>query len=121
VDALGGPYPAACLYMNTAWVNRHKKVVQRLADALVKALQYIQTHSAEEIASHVPAEYYAGDKELYVQTLALTKATFTPDGRMPAAGPATVLKVLSAVDTNVQEKRINLSQTYTSEFVAARR
>ena len=121
VDALGGPYPAACLYMNTAWVNRHKKVVQRLADALVKALQYIQTHSAEEIASHVPAEYYAGDKELYVQTLASTKATFTPDGRMPAAGPATVLKVLSAVDTNVQEKRINLSQTYTSEFVAARR
>jgi NitT/TauT family transport system substrate-binding protein len=53
--------------------------------------------------------------------LAFTKATFTPDGRMPAAGPATVLKVLSAVDTNVQEKGINLSQTYTSEFVAARR
>jgi NitT/TauT family transport system substrate-binding protein len=121
VNALGGLYPAACLYMQTAWVNSHKNLVQKLVDAFVKALQYIQTHSAEEIASNMPAEYYAGDKELYVQALARSKATFTPDGRMPASGPATVLKVLSAVDRNVQGKRIDLSQTYTSEFVAATR
>ena len=119
VNALGGLYPAACLYMKTAWVNNHKKLVEKLADAFVKALQYIQTHSAEEIASRMPAEYYAGDRELYVQALARSKATFTPDGRMPASGPPTVLKVLSAVDRNVQERRIDLSQTYTNEFVAA--
>jgi NitT/TauT family transport system substrate-binding protein len=121
VNALGGPYPAACLYMNTAWVDHHRKVVQKLADALRSALRYIQTHSAEEIAGHVPAEYYAGDRELYVQALAVSKAAFTPDGRMPALGPVTVLKVLSAVDKSVHGKDINLSQTYTSEFVPATR
>ena len=119
VGALGGLYPAACLYMQTAWVNSHKMQVQKLANAFVKALRYIQTHSAEEIASHMPAEYYAGDKELYVRALARGKAMFTPDGRMPTSGPPTVLKVLSAVDKNVQGKRIDLLQTYTTEFVSA--
>jgi NitT/TauT family transport system substrate-binding protein len=120
-DAMGGPYPAACLYLKTAWVNQHRRVVQKLANALVNALRYIQTHSAEEIAAQVPPDFYAGDRELYVQALAVSKTAFTQDGRMPASGPATVLKVLSAVDRNVQGKDINLSQTYTSEFVTATR
>jgi NitT/TauT family transport system substrate-binding protein len=119
VRTLGGLYPAACLYMQTSWVNVHRPVVQKLTNALVKTLRYIQTHDAETIASHLPADYYAGDRGLYVQALAQGKTMFTPDGRMPASGPATVLKVLSAFDKNVQGKRIDLSQTYTLEFVSA--
>jgi NitT/TauT family transport system substrate-binding protein len=119
--ALGGLYPSACLYMQTSWVNTHKPIVQKLANALVKALRYIQTHDAEEIASRMPEEYYAGDRNLYVQALAHGKAMFTADGRMPDAGPPTVLKVLSAFDKNVQGKRIDLLQTYTTEFVTAAR
>ncbi len=119
VSALGGLYPAACLYMQTAWVNSHKLLVQKLVNAFVKSLRYIQTHSAEEIASHMPPEYFAGDRDLYVRALARGKTMFTPDGQMPASGPPTVLKVLSTVDKNVRDKRIDLSQTYTTEFVAA--
>lgn len=121
VTALGGLYPGACLYMKTAWVNSHRLLVQKLVNAFVKALRYIQTHSAEEIAANVPADYYAGDKELYVQALARGKAMFTPDGRMPDSGPPTVLKVLSTVDKNIQGKHVDLMQTYTTEFVSAAR
>lgn len=53
VSALGSLYPSACLYMQTKWINAHKSMVQKLANALVKALHYIDTHSAEEIASHM--------------------------------------------------------------------
>ncbi len=119
IRALGGVYPSACLYMQTKWVNTHKPIVQKLANALVKALQYIETHRADEIAAHMPVEYYAGDRDLYIQALARGKAMFTGDGRMPASGPPTVLKVLSAFDKNVQGKRIDLSQTYTTEFASA--
>jgi NitT/TauT family transport system substrate-binding protein len=121
VRELGGLYPAACLYMQTVWVTNHKLQVQQLVNAFVKTLRYIQTHSAEEIASHMPADYYAEDRELYVQALAHGKAMFTPDGYMPVSGPPTVLKVLSAVDKTVQGKRIDLSKTYTTEFVTASR
>jgi NitT/TauT family transport system substrate-binding protein len=119
VKALGGLYPAACLYMQTSWVNAHKSLVQKLANAFVRALQYIQAHSAEEIAAQMPAEYYAGDRELYVKALANGKGMFTPDGKMPASGPATVLKVLATANKSLQGKNIDLSRTYTSEFVAA--
>jgi len=116
---LGGLYPASCLYMQTSWVNAHKPEVQKLANALVKTLKYIQTHSAEEIASKMPADYYAGDKVLYVQALADGKAMFTADGRMPESGPPTVLKILSAFDKNIHGKNVDLSKTYTTEFVFA--
>jgi NitT/TauT family transport system substrate-binding protein len=119
VKALGGLYPAASLYMSTAWVNAHKPQVQKLANAFVKTMKYIHTHSAEEIAAHMPTDYYAGDKAGYVSALAASKAMFTPDGKMPPSGPTTVLKVLAGFDKNVQGKSVDLSRTFTTEFVSA--
>lgn len=118
-DVLGGLYPAACLYMSTQWVAAHRPQVQKLANALVKALRYIAQHSAEEIAAQLPTEFYAGDRALYVDALRHSRSMFTPDGVMPASGPATVLKVLKAADRVVQSKTIDLAKTYTTEFVHA--
>lgn len=115
--ALGGTYPAACLYMSTAWVNTHKEQVQKLANAFVKTLKFINTHSAQEITEKMPADYYASNKQLYIDALAAGKNMFTADGVMPGNGPATVLKVLSNFDKAVQNKSINLANTYTTEFV----
>ncbi len=117
--ALGGPYPAASFYVQTSWLEDHKEDAQKLANAFVKTMKFIATHSAEEIAEKMPKDYYAGDKALYVQGLADGKAQFTPDGRMPANGPETVLKVLSTFKKNLQDKQIDLSKTYTTEFVDA--
>jgi NitT/TauT family transport system substrate-binding protein len=119
VAALGGPYPAASLYMQTSWVNSHKAEVQKIATAFVKTLRYINTHSAKEIAEKLPPEYYAGNKQLYIDALESGKQMFTPDGVMPPEGPATVLKVLATFDKAVEGKTINLSSTYTTEFVKA--
>ncbi|WP_243288509.1 ABC transporter substrate-binding protein [Geothrix terrae] len=117
--ALGGPYPASCLYMQTAWVNRHKPEVQKLVNALVKALRYIQGHTAAEIAAHVPADYYGQDKAIYIRALARSKPIFIPDGRMPANGPANVLRILTHTERSLQGKAVDLASTYTLEFVNA--
>jgi NitT/TauT family transport system substrate-binding protein len=42
---------------------------------------------------------------------------FTPDGVMPTGGPETVLAVLAAFSKNVKGKTVDLSKTYTTEFV----
>ena len=117
--ALGGPYPAACLYAQTSWVDKHKPEVQKLANALVKALHYIHDHPAAEIAEKMPKDYYAGDKELYVRALADGKDMFTADGVMPDKGPETVLQVLAASNKVLENKKVDLSKTYTTEFVKA--
>ncbi|RUX94673.1 ABC transporter substrate-binding protein [Mesorhizobium sp. M7D.F.Ca.US.004.01.2.1] len=115
--ALGGTYPAASLYMQTDWVEAHKDIVQKLANAFVKTQKFINTHSGAEIADKMPQDYYVGDKEGYVKALDAGKAMFTPDGIMPEGGPETVLTVLSAFKKELQGKQIDLSKTYTSEFV----
>ncbi|TAZ44383.1 ABC transporter substrate-binding protein [Rhizobium leguminosarum] len=114
---LGGTYPAASLYMDAAWVDAHRQEVQKLANAFVKTLHFIDTHSASEIADKMPSDFYVGDKEGYVKALENGKAMFTPDGMMPEDGPKTVLAVLSEFSKNVQGRTIDLSKTYTTEFV----
>ncbi len=117
--ALGGIYPAACLYMETAWVNTHKETVQKLANAFVRTMHYIHTHSAAEIAALMPAGFFVDDRAMYVEALAHGKAMFTEDGRMPVGGPENVLAVLSKIKSRVHDRPIDLSGTYTTEFVDA--
>lgn len=116
--ALGGLYPAASLYMPNDWVQKNKPKVQKLANAFVKTLRYISTHSSAEIAAKMPRDFYAGDPEGYVQALTDGKGMFTVDGVMPQGGPETVLSVLSAFSKNVKGKKVDLSRTYTTEFVS---
>jgi NitT/TauT family transport system substrate-binding protein len=116
-QALGGTYPAASLYMSTDWVEKNKPTVQKLANALVKTLKFIATHSGAEIAEKMPKDFYASDKEGYIKALDSGKAMFTSDGVMPAGGPETVLTVLAGFSKNVKGKTVDLSKTYTTEFV----
>jgi NitT/TauT family transport system substrate-binding protein len=113
----GGTYPASCLYMETSWVEAHPQLVQKLVNALVRTMRFIASHSAEEIAAHVPPDFYVGNRARYVEALSNGKQMFTPDGRMPEDGPRTVLAVLSRLSGSLASKTIDLSKTYTSEFV----
>jgi NitT/TauT family transport system substrate-binding protein len=117
--ALGGTYPASSLYVQSAWADTHKADAAKLAHAFVRTMQFIHTHSADEIAAKMPADYQK-DKALYVGALKASLPMYTADGKMPADGPDTVLKVLSAFNPSVKGKHIDLSKTYTNEFVSAK-
>ena len=118
-DALGGLYPAACLYMAEPYVKAHPDIAGKLAHAFVRTMHYIASHSAEQIAGELPKDYYAGDKASYVKALEAGKQMWTPDGRMPEGGPQTVLDVLAAFKPQVKNKKIDLSRTYATQFVDA--
>ncbi len=114
---LGGTYPSACLYMSTDWQNHHKAEVQKIVLAFVKTLKFIHNHTAEEIANRLPADYFASNRALYVKALASGKEMFTADGLMPPDGPETVLKVMNSSNKAVIGQKINLANTYTSDYV----
>jgi len=117
--ALGGDYPFISIYMRADWVAANKGVVQRVVNAYVKTLKWIATHTPQEIADKLPADYYAGDKPLYLDALTGSMPMFSPDGKMPAGAPDFVLKVLQTYNTNVKGKTIDLSKTFTNEFADA--
>jgi len=119
-EALGGLYPAASLYVQNSWAESHKDEASKLAKAFARTMVYIHTHTAEEIADLVPRDFYGNDKALYVTALKASLPMFTTDGRMPAGGPETVLKVLATYKPQVKSANINLSKTYTNAYLDAK-
>lgn len=116
--ALGGLYPAASLYMGCDYVKANPEVVQKVVNAFVKTMKWIDTHEAADIAAKMPADYAGPDKALYVKAIKDSSPMFTADGIMPEGGPQTVLDVLGTFSDIVKSKKdsIDLAKTYTTEF-----
>ncbi|HTZ43085.1 MAG TPA: ABC transporter substrate-binding protein [Jatrophihabitans sp.] len=106
-------YPAAVLYSSPDWVKGHQDTAKKLAAAIVKTLQWISSHSAEEIVAKMPASFVGSDKAVYTQAVAAAKPTYSTDGTMDPAGAAEVLKVLSS-DPAIASANIKLDTTYTN-------
>jgi NitT/TauT family transport system substrate-binding protein len=115
--ALGGDYPFISLWGRADWIAAHKDTVQHVVNAYVKTMKFISTHSPQEIADKLPADYQAGDPAAYVQALKDSMGMFTTDGRMPQGGPEFVLKTLSSFDDALTGKQIDLSKTWDGTFV----
>ncbi len=116
--ALGGLYPAASLYMRCDTVDANPDIVQKLATAFVQTLQWIKSHSPEEIAAKMPSQYANAGKDLYIQSIRDSIGMFNGDGLMKAEGAANVLNILGDYSKNVApvKDRIDISKTYTTEF-----
>jgi NitT/TauT family transport system substrate-binding protein len=119
--ALGGLYPAASMYMDCAYVDKNPTTVQKLVNAFVKTMKWIDTHTAADIAAKMPTDYNGGDAKLYEQSIKDSSPMFTTDGVMPSGGPSTVLDVLGTFSDVVKEKKadIDLTKTYTTKFADA--
>ncbi|MER5389697.1 ABC transporter substrate-binding protein [Saccharopolyspora sp. NPDC002686] len=116
--ALGGLYPSSSLYMDCAYVEQHEEQVQKLANAFVKTLDFIQKHSAEEIAAAMPPDFAGGNRDLYLKAINDTKGMFNGTGKMRPEGAKNVLEVLARFHPTVKDKhdQIDLSKTYTTKF-----
>jgi sulfonate transport system substrate-binding protein len=120
VQQLGGEYPATSLYMTTDYVTKHPDIVQKLVNAYVETLRWIQSHTGADVANEMPADYYAGSgKDAYANAFDNEKGIYNPTGIMPPNGPGTDLKVLQAFNPDVRGKSIDLAKTYTDKFVQA--
>jgi NitT/TauT family transport system substrate-binding protein len=117
---LGGIYPSAGVLARADWVASHRATVQKVVDALVATTHWISTHSAADIADHMPSAYVSNGlttKADYINALALDKGQFLPDGMMPANGPSTAYAI-DKFAGNITAP-VDLSSTYTNSFAAA--
>jgi NitT/TauT family transport system substrate-binding protein len=118
--ALGGAWPAAGVLAQTSWVNSHNDTVQKLVDALVATMHWINTHTPTDIANKLPSEFVQNStisKAQYIAGLTTDKGQFLPDGVMPAGGPSTVYAMEKLIGTDVS--KVTLGSTFTNEFALA--
>lgn len=110
-------YPAAVLYADSDWLRNNPETARKLAGAIKRALDYIQTHSGSDIASKMPPEYSAGDPQVYAQAIDKAKDAFSPDGRVDSAGAVAVFQVLRQFDPDIAKASIDVSKTYTNDYL----
>ena len=112
-------YPASVLYAPAGWIRANHETTAKLARALVKTLAWMQTHTPEDITRNTP-NTFRNDDALYVEAVMNSMPMFSPDGVMDPAGASAVHALLAQSMEKVRNARIDLSQTYTNEFVQGR-
>jgi len=117
---LGGDLPTAGVLALKSYVDSHTSTVQKVVDALVATMHWINTHTAAQIAAKMPAEFVSNDltsRSDYISALALDKGQFLPDGLMPKGGPAKVYTVEKLAGKITGP--VNVTTTYTNRFAIA--
>lgn len=110
-------YPASVFYSSADWIAAHREATRKLARAMTRTLGWIQAHSPEEIAAKMPASFRGEDTTLYVDALRNALPMYSPDGVMPSEGADAVRRVLAQSMEKVRGATIDLSRTYTNEYV----
>ncbi|WP_334171508.1 ABC transporter substrate-binding protein [Sinomonas sp.] len=118
--ALGGTLPSAGLLARADWVKNNEDTAQKVVDALVDTMHWINTHSAADIADKLPQSFVQNStitKDQYVSGLNQDKAQFLPDGIMPAGGPKTIFDEEKTI--GVDTSKITYADTFTNKYAEA--
>jgi NitT/TauT family transport system substrate-binding protein len=119
LDVFGGEYPGGALYSTAAWVASHETEAQALTNAIRATLDWIHSHSAEQIMEKMPPEMVGKNRELYLAALKNTIPMFSQTGKMDPKGADAVLAVFSVGSPEVAKANIDVSKTWTNRFVDA--
>lgn len=114
---LGGEYPNFGLVTSADMIQNHPQTVQKMTNALVKALRYIATHSAADIAAILPTDVTGNDKALYIEALQYNMSSYSKDGIVSEAGVKNAIEVHKVLYANKPDAQIDVSALYTNDFV----
>jgi NitT/TauT family transport system substrate-binding protein len=114
-------YPGSVLYSSGEWIRTNRETTAKLARAILRTLQWMHAHSADEIAAKTPASLRGPDEGLFVESLRSSMPMFSTDGTMTTEGAAAVHTLLADSMPSVRDAAIVVSKTYTNEFVTGPR
>lgn len=117
LDVFGGEYPGGALYTRADWIEKNPKTAQALVNAIINTLKWIHSNKPEDIMAKMPDQYVGADKALYLAALKNTLPMFSENGRMDPKGAKAVLDVFSQSNPDIAKANIDLSKTFTNQFV----
>jgi NitT/TauT family transport system substrate-binding protein len=113
----GGSNPAATLYTKKEFIDANPVTTQRLVNAFMKSLKWLQTAKPEDVAETVPPEYHLGDRPLYLKAVQNSLESYSRDGIVPPEGMKSVMDMLKQLDPELKDAKVDLSATFDDRFV----
>jgi NitT/TauT family transport system substrate-binding protein len=108
VKTLGAEWPAQSLLMAPKFIAAKPEVAQRVVNAFVCTMRFINKSSIEQIAAKLPASYFAGkDRAEELTNLANELPTFAKGNyRVDPQGAALVAKTIPGFDFGKNEEGV---------------
>jgi NitT/TauT family transport system substrate-binding protein len=112
----GGEMPSTCLYAPPEWLQKHPNTAQAAANAMVRALKWLQTAGVSDLMKIVPESYFAGDRALYLAAFDRMREAIALDGVLPPDGVAHTLRAMRDADPVLRLETIDLAKSFTNVF-----
>ena len=112
----GGPFAGSAISTTPDLIKNNPKTVQAFANAMVKALRWLQKATVEEIADSLPAEFYAGDKEFYKKAVEANREMLSKDGIVTPSLAENTHRIIASFNDGVKNAKIDMAKTYDASF-----
>jgi NitT/TauT family transport system substrate-binding protein len=116
-EIFGGTNPAAVLYAKNEFIVANPATMQALVNAFYKTLRWIATATTDEIVNTVPADYFLGDRAIYVNALKANLLVYSRTGIITRQGMNSALKMMATFDPDLKDKKIDLQKTFNDRFI----
>jgi NitT/TauT family transport system substrate-binding protein len=116
-DVFGGTNPAAVLYARQEFIAANPATMQALVNAFYKTLRWIATATTDEIVDSVPAEYFLGDRAIYLKALKANLLIYSKTGIITRQGMESARKMMATFDPDLKDKKIDLEKTFDDRFI----
>jgi len=87
--------------------------MQALVNAFYKTLRWIATATTDEIVDTVPAEYFLGERAIYVKALKANLLVYSRTGIITRQGMNSALKMMATFDPDLKDKKIDAIPDWT--------
>lgn len=112
----GGSNPAAVIYTRQDFIEKNPETTQRVVNAIVKALKWLENATPEQVADTVPPEYHLGDRPVYLQAVAKLKESYSRTGISTPEGMRSMMEVLKTLDPELANATVDLTKTFNPTF-----
>ncbi|MCC6389956.1 MAG: ABC transporter substrate-binding protein [Bryobacterales bacterium] len=114
-------YPTGTLTAKKEWLDANPESARRLCRAVLRTVQWIGTHTAEEIRSRLPKEYQTADAAMDLKVIEWGKKKYTNEGSMPEGGPEAARRYLEATIDRVRDAKFDLAPTWTNAYLPGKK
>lgn len=112
----GGANPAAVLYLKNDFAEKNPVTTQKLVNAFMKSLKWLETAKPEEVADLVPQEYLLGDRPLYVRAVGNSLESYSRTGISTPDAMKSMYDSLKLLDPELTSSNVDLSKTFIDSF-----
>lgn len=110
--------PLVGLVARPKWLEQHPDQARKVATAVRKSTSWLRDQPLEQIMARVPKEFLVvEDREVNLLAFRSMKPAWSKDGIVPPDGAESVRQSLALIDEGIRNGPIDLSKTYTNEFV----